>query len=116
MRDADRSAAFYRELFDLRQVPAPVSFARWLMLGNGCMLHIVPGRPSPATNAKWDHMALSVPDLDAMIRRLEARGLPWSDINGRPAPQVRSDGVRQIFIRDPDGYWIEINDAMGRRG
>jgi catechol 2,3-dioxygenase-like lactoylglutathione lyase family enzyme len=23
----------------------------------------------------------------------------------------RSDGVKQIYIKDPDGYWIEINTA-----
>jgi lactoylglutathione lyase len=23
----------------------------------------------------------------------------------------RVDGVKQIYFRDPDGYWIEINDA-----
>lgn len=22
-----------------------------------------------------------------------------------------TDNVRQIYIKDPDGYWIEINDA-----
>jgi catechol 2,3-dioxygenase-like lactoylglutathione lyase family enzyme len=25
--------------------------------------------------------------------------------------QIRPDGVRQIYFQDPDGYWIEINDA-----
>ena len=25
--------------------------------------------------------------------------------------QKRTDGVRQAFIQDPCGYWIEINDA-----
>ena len=23
----------------------------------------------------------------------------------------RVDGVQQIYFKDPDGYWIEINDA-----
>ena len=23
------------------------------------------------------------------------------------------DGVKQIYFKDPDGYWIEINDARG---
>ena len=23
----------------------------------------------------------------------------------------RVDGVKQIYFKDPDGYWIEINDA-----
>jgi lactoylglutathione lyase len=24
---------------------------------------------------------------------------------------TRVDGVKQIYFKDPDGYWIEINDA-----
>jgi lactoylglutathione lyase len=23
---------------------------------------------------------------------------------------TRPDGVKQIYFKDPDGYWIEIND------
>ena len=23
----------------------------------------------------------------------------------------RVDGVHQVFLKDPDGYWIEVNDA-----
>jgi lactoylglutathione lyase len=36
-------------------------------------------------------------------------------MDGRDVPQVRSDGVKQIFVQDPDGYWIEINDAAKYR-
>ena len=44
---------------------------------------------------------------------LKARGMNWQDFAGNvgQVSQTRSDGVRQIFFRDPDGYWIEINDA-----
>jgi lactoylglutathione lyase len=93
-------------------VPAPVSFARWLVLGNGTMLHIVAGRTTPATPAKWDHFAIACADMTAMIASLEAKGIKWTDIDGKPKPQIRADGVQQIFIQDPDGYWIEINDAL----
>jgi len=23
---------------------------------------------------------------------------------------MRPDGVRQIYLQDPDGYWIEVNE------
>ena len=26
-------------------------------------------------------------------------------------PYVRADGVRQIYLQDPDGFWVEVNDA-----
>jgi len=25
-------------------------------------------------------------------------------------PQLRPDKVKQVYLQDPDGYWIEIND------
>jgi lactoylglutathione lyase len=114
VRNPDRSAAFYRDVFGLQQVTAPVPFARWLVMGNRTMLHIVGGRPTPVANARWDHFALSVFDLNAFITRLDAKGITWSDLNGRPVPQsdIRGRGLKQIFLHDPDGYWIEVNDAQ----
>ena len=29
---------------------------------------------------------------------------------GCKTPQVRPDKVQQIYLQDPDGYWIEVND------
>jgi len=29
---------------------------------------------------------------------------------GKKEPQVRPDKVAQIYLQDPDGYWIEVND------
>jgi catechol 2,3-dioxygenase-like lactoylglutathione lyase family enzyme len=45
---------------------------------------------------------------------LRERGIAWSDFAGSPGAvsSGRSDGVRQIFLRDPDGYWVEVNDAL----
>lgn len=113
VRDVDVSTTFYKELFGLRQVPAPVPFARWLVLGNGMMLHIVGGRSTPVSNSRWDHFALTCRDLTAFIARLDAKGIAWSDLQGRPRPQTgfRGNEIKQIFLQDPDGYWIEVNDA-----
>lgn len=113
--DLDRSAGFYKSVFGLEELKAPVEFARWLRMGNGVVLHLVRGRPTPAANSKWDHFALSCADMDAMIAGLERAGIAWGDMDGRKIPQVRADGVRQIFVRDPDGYWVEINDALKAR-
>lgn len=113
VRDADRSAAFYKDVFGLEQVPAPVPFARWLRLRGGVMLHIVGGRQAPESSSRWQHLALSCDDLTAFIARLDAREISWSDLQGRRVPQsdIRGAGVKQIFIQDPDGYWIEVNDV-----
>lgn len=110
-RALDRSVAFYKTLFGLTEVPAPFAGARWLSLGGGVMLHIVGNRTAPSRHDRWDHIAIACGDMDAMIAKLAAQHVPWINMDGAHVPQVRPDGVKQIFIQDPDGYWIEINDA-----
>ncbi len=113
--DADKSAAFYQSLFGFTQVHAPFPTARWLVMGNGVMLHIVGNRNSPSPHSRWDHLALACGDMDAFTANLDARHIPWSNMDGGHTPQIRGDGVKQIFIQDPDGYWIEINDALKQK-
>jgi lactoylglutathione lyase len=110
--DLDRSTAFYKDVFGFAEIKSPLPIARWLSTGNGTTLHIVKGRTTPVENSKWDHFAVSCADMQAMIANLDTRKIAWSDIEGRHKPQIRADGVQQIFIRDPDGYWIEINDRL----
>jgi lactoylglutathione lyase len=109
--DPDKSAAFYTDLFGFKQVPAPVPMARWLVMANGVMLHIVGNRTASSQHSRWDHLALSCANMDAVISKLNARHIAWTNMEGGRLPQVRADGVKQIFIQDPDSYWIEINDA-----
>ena len=47
-----------------------------------------------------------------MTASLDAKHIIWASMEGKHEPAVRFDGVKQIFIQDPDGYWIEINDAL----
>lgn len=111
--DLDRSMAFYTQVLGLREIPAPFprAAARWLSLGNGRMLHVVARGTVGAPHNRWDHFALACSDLDAMIARLDGLHVSWSDMEGRHTAQMRPDHVRQIFVRDPDGYNIEINDT-----
>ena len=46
-----------------------------------------------------------------MLATLRERGLEWSDMKGTPgAINVRPDGMRAVFLADPNGSWVEIND------
>ncbi len=110
--DLQRSVDFYKGVFGFERVPMPVTFAAWLRMGKGVMLHIVAGRKEPVTSSKWDHLSIACADLGAMTVSLDAKHIAWSSMDGKHEPAVRFDGVKQIFIKDPDGYWIEINDAL----
>lgn len=111
--DLDRTVRFYTSVFGFKEVPAPFpkTAARWLAFGNGYLLHIVAYGRAGSEHNKWDHFALACPDLPAMIARLDRLHVAWRDMSGGHKIQQRPDGVTQIFVTDPDGYTIELNDA-----
>jgi lactoylglutathione lyase len=112
--DLDASVAFYSGVFGFEEIPAAAKGRRWLSLGKGVAIHLLGGRTSPVADNRSVHLALTSSDLEPIMRQLRERKITWSDFAGTAGAvgAVRSDGVRQIFFRDPDGYWIEVNDAL----
>jgi lactoylglutathione lyase len=112
--DLEASVAFYSGVFGFQEIPAAAKGRRWLSLGNGVALHLLGGRLAAVVDNRSVHVAFTSDNLDPIVQRLKDRGIPWSDFAGSQGAvgTVRTDGVRQIFFRDPDGYWIEVNDAL----
>jgi lactoylglutathione lyase len=52
----------------------------------------------------YGHIALTVDDLDAALAVLAGEGIEPE----RPPYTVRTGGSRICFVRDPDGYRVEI--------
>ena len=70
------------------------------------------GRTEPyEVGTGYGHIAITASDLDGTLERLKAIGIEPE----RPPYTVRDGGSRLCFVRDPDGYRIEIieRDAMG---
>src|SRR5438876_1050676 len=52
----------------------------------------------------YGHIAIGVDDLDETLARLKEQGIEPE----RPPYTVREGGSRLCFVRDPDGYRIEL--------
>jgi len=113
VRDLDTSARFYAEVLGLTEIPAAAPGRRWMSLSSGQALHLLDGRTQPVADVRSVHTAFQSDNLPELIRRLDARGIPWGNFQGQRGvmSQARTDGVRQIFFQDPDGYWLEVNNA-----
>lgn len=112
--DAEVSAAFYRQAFRMTDLPTKLPNGRWLDMGNGLTLHIIGGRSTAPPSDRFVHLALRTEDLAVSTAWFDANGIAWCDFTGKPRSiQTRFDGVRQIFVQDPDGYWVEVSDARG---
>ena len=52
----------------------------------------------------YNHIAVTVEDLDGTLARLSEHGIEPE----KPPYSVREGGSRLCFVRDPDGYRIEL--------
>ena len=109
--DPERSVAFYEALgLEKRRELSIRDEAVNYFLG-------VPGQDSPELELTYNfgvdsyelgtgygHVALTVEDLDGTLERLAAQGIEPE----RPPYSIREGGSRLCFVRDPDGYRIEL--------
>ncbi|MEO9952984.1 VOC family protein [Nonlabens sp.] len=115
VKDADRSVAFYQKVLQLEEIEntASDSKTRWLSIHEGKQLHLIPRPNFQIKINKAVHFALTTTDLDSFINTLKELNMEYSDwLNTPNKDYIRKDGIRQVYFQDPDGYWIEINDAI----
>jgi catechol 2,3-dioxygenase-like lactoylglutathione lyase family enzyme len=114
VKDVNRSAEFYATVLQLTEITnrTQKDGIRWFSLGEGKELHLVSVLKEPVTINKAVHFALNTQNIDALVKRLTDLHVAYSDWPGKPNTiTTRADGVKQIYLQDPDGYWIEINDV-----
>jgi lactoylglutathione lyase len=114
VRDLKISADFYRDVVGLKVIPEPFNDGRhaWFEIGPKMSLHIISGAETVLPKEKRTHLCLSVPSVDAFAGRLAKARVTYEDLAGKKGGITRRpDGVNQIYFQDPDGNWIEINDA-----
>ena len=116
VRDLDRSAAWYSELFGFTkvgQVPDDGQSGAKVLLYHPASKLVLglsqhqrnPGEPFSEFRTGLDHIALAAPggreDLERWSQRLDELGVKHSEIQ----PGVRGD---LIVFRDPDNIQIEV--------
>jgi lactoylglutathione lyase len=57
----------------------------------------------------YGHIAITTDDVDGALERLAAQGIEPE----RPPYTVSENGPRLCFVRDPDGYRVEVIETGG---
>jgi len=112
--DLDTSTTFYGDLLGLHRITnrTEKDYIRWFSLGNGSELHVVEGQTEAIKKNVGVHLALKMSDFDHFVEYLRSHDITPHNSKGHPNEiTVRADGVRQVYFQDPDGYWIEVNEA-----
>lgn len=112
--DVDASVAFYQKVLGLEEIydGTEKDHIRWLSLGNGMSLHVIESDRSAIKLQKGVHLSVAVGEFDAFVQHLRDINLQFFSWQGVPMQSNgRPDGVRQVYFKDLDGYWTEVNDS-----
>ena len=108
--DVDASVAFYQKLGfeERRRMPIRDEAINVFMglPGDGDRLELTHnfGVDSYELGTGYGHIALTVDDMDATLEQLATVGIEPE----KPPYSIREGGSRLCFVRDPDGYRIEL--------
>ena len=108
--DIDRSVAFYEALGfeERRRMPIRDEAINVFMglPGEDPRLELTynHGVDSYDLGTGYNHIGLTVDDLDGTLENLSGRGIEPE----KPPYRVREGGSRIAFVRDPDGYRVEL--------
>ena len=114
VKNLETSAKFYRNVLDLKEIEnrTKKEYIRWFSIGNGSELHIVEGNTDSIQTNIGVHLALRLKDFDEFLSHLNRYNITQHNSKGiQDSITTRADGIRQVYFRDPDGYWIEVNEA-----
>lgn len=112
--DLQKSTSFYRDIIGLDTIPEPFhdQHHTWFRVGPLSHLHVISGARTTTSHDKNSHLCFSVDNINQFIATLDKNHVPYENWAGdKQTVTNRVDGVHQIYFTDPDGYWIEINDA-----
>ncbi len=114
VKDVHASADFYKQVLQLTEITNRTGHParRWFSLGEDKELHLISDVKEPVTINKAVHLALTTKNFDAFVSRLREMKVKFSDWPGKPnTVNIRADGIKQVFLQDIDGYWIEVNSV-----
>ena len=109
----DETVAFYRDLLGLEAIdpPPPLDPAKvqWMKNDDGAAIFHISTAGSIGSTSHGEgtgpvhHVALDCVDPEAMITRLDTRGIAHRD------NYVAAIKLTQIFVEDPNGVLLELN-------
>jgi lactoylglutathione lyase len=108
-----KSSDFYSNIIRLDTIPEPFHDGKhtWYSIGSHSQLHLIQGATAVSTHDKNSHLCFSVPSVEDFTAILKKNNIEFENWAGdKNQVTARVDGVKQIYFRDPDGYWLEIND------
>lgn len=109
VRDLEKSLVFYRDLlgFPVSERFGPPSH-EIVMLGDAdsAKVELIAGDAVPDCPGEGVSIGVTPPDMTALLKKLEKAGVLI------PAPFSPNPSLRFYFIKDPDGYTVQLVEHL----
>ena len=105
VQDVVVSVHFYQDILGFPPMNRPAfNFSgAWFRLGTYQELHLIGNRTNPVhSDKRGTHFALKCKSIEQVEGHLKEKKVDYIGPSNRP------DGIQQIFIKDPDGHYIEF--------
>ena len=112
VHDLNRSLSFYRDLLGFRLIETMPGYARLRSPGANTTLalHVLGETRELDPKREGIRPYFELPDLDEVCKRLEEKGVPFSQM-----PKDMEWGWRHAYLYDPDGHEISLYWAGEKR-
>lgn len=108
----EESEEFYRDFLGLKQIDEPFNdgLHAWFDIG-GTQLHLIESADERRERSINNHLCFSTSEFESFVETLRENDIEFRNWAGDTNEiTLRPDGVSQIYFKDPDGFWIEMND------
>ena len=111
VKDFTESRRFYGEVLQLEELPRPEELEKlvrgvWFKLGPTELHLFERAHLVPKGSAVGHHLAFRTVDFEGISKRIAEAGIEFVS-----PPGMAPDGIRRLFVNDPAGNLIEINDG-----
>ena len=114
VRDLNKVGDFFINIFKFDEIEIDNPSLRWFDVGDGFEIHLGENKEANHKKIKANHFAVTVNNLAIFMESLKSNAIYFESWYGNELQyNIRPhDNALQIYLTDPEGNWIEVNQRQ----
>ena len=114
VRDLNKVGDFFLNIFKFEEIEIDNPSLRWFDIGDGFEIHLGENKEANHEKIKANHLAVTIDNLEIFMENLKSNDIYFESWDGKKLQyNIRPhDNAFQIYLTDPEGNWIEVNQRQ----